>query len=89
MEKHTNLKDLKFNWSAPFVARDQRILDQITGGLVNAKTMANEDSRGTGPEGRVKFGRKVAYPTEAFIKWLTQKIHGIEEDRSEQPANKD
>lgn len=33
-------------------------------------TLANADSRGTGPEGRILIGNVVAYPRDALIAWL-------------------
>lgn len=59
---------LKRNWPSAVVARAR--ISQFTGGLVSPGTLANEDSRGTGPRGRFVVGRKVAYPVDAIIEWL-------------------
>lgn len=64
------LEALAEKWSAPLVARDQKQLDRFSGGVLNAKTLANEDSRGTGPNGKVKIGRKVAYTKESLVEWM-------------------
>ena len=61
------------NWPSPWVARHE--VDRFTGGIVNPKYLANLDSQGKGPEGRIRVGRKVAYPVDSFISWL--------EDRAE------
>jgi len=45
-------------------------LEEITGGLISAKSLANLDCEGTGITPRLKFGGKVAYPKEAAIYWL-------------------
>ena len=38
--------------------------------FVSGGTLANEDSAGTGIEGRVMIGRKTFYPREHVINWL-------------------
>jgi hypothetical protein len=72
-----NLDDLATAWKAPLVARDQKQLDRFSGGILNARTLANEDSLGTGPRGRIKVGRKVAYPVESLIEWMQSKMEGV------------
>jgi len=62
------------SWPAPLVARDQKQLDRFSGGLLNASTLAAEDSRGTGPKERVRLGRKVAYPVESLIEWMQSRF---------------
>ena len=69
-----NLDSLIDKWPSPFVARDQRILDRFSGGLLNAKTLANADSRGLGPEGKIRIGRRVAYPVESLVAWLKDRL---------------
>jgi len=46
---------------------------QLFGWIVSAKTLANEDSRGTGPDGRFRVGRKVCYKTDLLIEWLKKR----------------
>ncbi len=41
--------------------------------FISAKTMANADANGTGPEKKIRLGSKVDYEKESFIKWLKQK----------------
>lgn len=73
--KHTvDPAELERQWNAPYVARSQRILDKATGGLVNAKTLANLDSLGKGPKGRLRLGRKVGYPSRPFFEWLAARL---------------
>jgi len=55
-------------WPSPLVARSE--VSRFSGGVLNSKTCANHDSNGTGPAGRVKIGRKVAYPIDSLIAWL-------------------
>jgi len=37
------------------------------------RTVANEDSRGTGPKERIQCGRVVGYPRKALIEWLKER----------------
>ncbi len=64
---------MKQNWPSPIVVRDQRHLDRFAGGLLNARTLANHDSLGTGPKGRVRVGRKVGYPVDSLIEWMRER----------------
>lgn len=52
----------------PLISRS--LVGKITGGLIAPRTMANLDSLGKGPRKRVRVGKKVAYPREAFVDWL-------------------
>lgn len=47
---------------------------RLLGGIVSSKTLANADSSGTGPQGRFKLGRKVAYETSQLLSWLEQRM---------------
>jgi hypothetical protein len=47
---------------------------KLLGGIVSSKTLANEDSRGSGPAGRFTLGRKVCYQTEQLLEWLEKKM---------------
>ena len=69
-----NLTTLADNWPSPLVARDQKQLDKFSGGLLNARSLANADSLGTGPKNRVKIGRKVAYDKYALVDYMRSKM---------------
>jgi len=56
------------SWPSPLVARGE--VGRFTGGVVNQKYLANLDSQGRGPAGRIRIGRKIAYPVADFIDWL-------------------
>lgn len=73
MTAEFNINELAEAWSSPLVARSQQQLDRFSGGILNARTLANADSLGTGPVGRVKIGRKVAYPVNSLIEWMQAK----------------
>lgn len=65
-------EEMARSWEAPVVVREQRALDRFSGGLLNARTLANHDSAGTGPKGKIKVGKKVAYPKWALVEWMTR-----------------
>ena len=67
MEK-VNLSPLAARWPSPFIAREK--VGEFTGGIIAPKTLANLDSTGEGPKGRITVGRKVAYPVAELIIWL-------------------
>lgn len=62
------LVSLAEKWPSSLVARTQ--IEKFSGGLITEKYLANLDSLGKGPTGRIRCGRKVAYPVNNFIKWL-------------------
>lgn len=61
-------QNLYERWPSDIVARAK--VEEFTGGVVTAKYLANLDSQGKGPEGRIRIGRKVAYRVDKFIEWL-------------------
>lgn len=56
----------------PLVFKRSQVED-LTGGMVKAKTLANLDSLGKGPE-RFRLGKLVAYEREAFLAWLERRM---------------
>jgi len=50
------------------VARSE--VPKLCGGLVASRTLANLDSEGKGPAGRLQVGGKVAYPRSELVSWL-------------------
>lgn len=61
-------QELATKWPSSWVARTE--VEKFSGGLIGEKYLANLDCLGKGPGGRVRCGRKVAYPVNEFIKWL-------------------
>lgn len=61
----------------PLLTRTE--IQRITGGAVNAKTLANLDSLndGSGIPDRIRVGSRIAYPTSAVIAWLRNQIKTI------------
>lgn len=57
----------------PVFVRQQAL--ELTGGMIDGRTLANLDSAGTGPEGRVKMGKgKVGYMREPFVDWFLGRL---------------
>lgn len=55
-------------WPSSMVSRTE--IERFTGGIVSEKYLANLDSAGKGPAGRVRVGRKIAYSVSEVVKWL-------------------
>lgn len=77
MSKTTILSKLQSELP-PIVGR--RELFKLTGGVISQRTMANLDSQGKGPKGRVKIGRLTAYERDSFVSWLSERMQDIDID---------
>ena len=64
----TDLSALKEKWPSNFVERQQ--VARFSGGILHPRTMSNLDSRNEGPPGRIRIGKKIAYPIDSLVKWL-------------------
>lgn len=73
-----SLKSLADKWPSAFVARTE--IRQFSGGLVNEKYLANLDSQGAGPPGRIRCGRKVGYPVNELVEWLERRAVSSDSD---------
>lgn len=62
------IDEMAARWPSPVVCR--KSIKEFSGGVLSPKTMANEDSKGTGPEGRFLLMNQTAYPVESLIAWL-------------------
>jgi len=73
---HTpSFQSMAERWPSPWVARTK--ISDFTGGIISEKYLANLDSAGKGPRGRVRVGRKVAYPVCEVIRWLEERTETI------------
>ena len=63
-----DLSSLRLGWPSAYVARQE--IRHFTGGLISEKYLANLDSQNAGPAGKIKCGRKVAYPVDEVVRWL-------------------
>ena len=66
-----DLSSMARSWHSPYVARHE--IERFSGGILSAKYMANLDSQGNGIPGRIKIGRKVAYPVSSVIEWMEER----------------
>lgn len=74
---HNNLlSDLGDKWPSKWVSRQS--IGEFSGGILNPRTMANFDTRGLGPGGRVRIGKKVAYPVQKVIQWLEKRAEPLD-----------
>ena len=64
-------EELKEQWGSKIIARDK--VAEFTGGVITPKYIANLDSQGEGPEGRIRIGRKVVYSVDKFIEWMEKR----------------
>ena len=66
-----SLSQLADKWPSTLVARSE--VGRFSGGILNPKYLANLDSLGQGPRGRIRIGRKVAYPVDTLIAFLEER----------------
>ena len=62
-------------WPSAFVARDKS--SDFSGGLISPRYLANLDSVGKGPPGKIRCGRKIGYSVVEFIKWLEARSENV------------
>jgi hypothetical protein len=61
------------SWKSPVITREK--LEEITGGMLKARTLANLDCQGKGIKGGTRIGQKtLVYPVENVIAFLDDKI---------------
>ena len=73
----TLFQDIAAKWPSTWVARTE--VERFSGGIISEKYLANLDSEGKGPVGRVRCGRKVVYPVAELIAWLESRSAVIPE----------
>jgi hypothetical protein len=73
---HLSFSTMADKWQSPWIARNE--VERFTGGIINPRYLANLDSQGKGPAGRIRVGRKVAYPVDSFISWLEDRTEVVE-----------
>ena len=62
---------LKDSWPSAFVARQK--VGEFSGGILHSRTLANLDSKGEGPKGRIRInGKRIAYTVENLISFLEE-----------------
>lgn len=72
-----NLEELKrqlLETMPPVFVRQQ--VRELTGGMIDGRTLANLDSKKEGPKGKVSMGKiKVGYLREPFIDWFLSRLN--------------
>lgn len=68
MQSQNPFRAMADRWPSSLVARTE--IKKFTGGILSEKYLANLDSLGRGPEGRIRCGRKVCYQVDQFVQWL-------------------
>ena len=68
-------QDMAAKWPSAYVARTEA--GKFTGGLIGEKYLANLDSAGKGPAGRIRCGRKIVYPVTNFLQWLAERSEEV------------
>ena len=66
--KQADLKALAERWPSAIVSRQE--VRKFSGGIISEKSLANLDSQGLGPAGRLRIEREIAYPVHSLIIWL-------------------
>lgn len=54
----------------PVICRER--VEDLLGGIISSKRLANLDSLGEGPP-RFRIGRKIAYRTDLLLEWLSSR----------------
>ena len=70
-----DLQKLKERWPSAIVSRSK--VGEFSGGLLNPKSLANADSLGVGPAGRIRVGRLVAYDVDRLIMWMESRSKAL------------
>lgn len=66
------IDQIEEKWSYPVIPRKK--VAEATGYLLSGKTLANEDSLGTGVPGAFMVNGRVCYPTQNLLDWLKRRI---------------
>jgi len=71
-----HLDSMAEKWPSSLVSRNK--IAAFTGGLITPGRIANLDSEGKGPEA-FKVGRKVCYPVQPLIEWLSNRSGAVDD----------
>jgi len=71
-----DLSKMGEGWGSSHVARQE--IKKFSGGSMSEKYLANLDSQGLGPKGRIKIGRRVVYSVASLIEWLENRSQIVE-----------
>jgi hypothetical protein len=71
-------QQMKERWPSPVVARTS--IREFSGGSLQEKYIANLDSKGEGPPGRIRLGRKIVYPVDELVKWMEGRMRPVRDE---------
>ena len=71
-----DFKNLAEKWPSAIVARTE--VHRFSGGVLNSKYLANLDSLGKGPKGRIRVGRQIVYSVEALVEFMEERAEAVE-----------
>jgi len=74
---NTVFQSMADKWPSTWVSRTEAA--NFSGGIISEKYLANLDSAGKGPAGRIRCGRKIAYPVDELVKWLEARSEVVSE----------
>lgn len=74
------IRSLAAKWPSTVVSRQE--IASFTGGLIDPGTIANDDARGEGPDGRFCYGRKIFYSVPSLVAWLLERC-SLPEERTD------
>lgn len=75
------LKKMAARWPSTIVARTE--IERFTGGIIKKGYIQNLDCQGNGIEDRIRIGRRIAYPVDAVIKFLEQRMEPVKSKKQE------
>lgn len=75
MEHKSFWQDMAERWPSSGVARTE--VERFSGGAIKEKYLANLDSQGQGPTGRIRVGRKIVYPVASLVQWLENRSQTV------------
>ena len=67
------IREAARKWPSSFVARIK--VPEFTGGIMSIGYLANLDSQGLGVPGAFNLGRQKAYPVDALVEWLIERLN--------------
>ena len=71
-EEFAVIDQMAARWQSSIVARKK--VGEFSGGAISAKTLANLDSQGKGPEGSFVLCGQRVYPVTSLIKYLKDRV---------------
>ncbi len=76
MDRETLIKSLTEKWPSDIVPRTK--FHEFSGGAFKPGTLANKDSKGVGPKGRMLIGKGVYYPASNAAAWVADQLRPVE-----------